>query len=162
RPPGGAGDDRHAGGVDGDGAADGEVGVVGRHRPAGHDQELVHIGGAGDDGLRAPDDDAVGPAFGDVDVDVGVGLAARPDGAVALGVGHGDAQRQVVVLDVVDVVDEPLVTGGGRAGVLGVGHGRGGGQRVQPVVGEVALGAARLPADEAHRFQLLEEVGGRL
>src|SRR5207248_6459641 len=83
RATGRTGDDRHAGGVDGNGAAHSEVGVVGRHRPAGHHQELVDVGRAGDDGLGAADDDAVGAALGDVDVDVGVGLLAGALRAVA-------------------------------------------------------------------------------
>ncbi len=63
-------------GVDGNRAADGEVGVLGGVGAAGHDEELVHVRRARHDGLRATDDDAVGTALGNVDVDVGVGLLA--------------------------------------------------------------------------------------
>ena len=72
-------------------------------------RKLVHVRRAGDDRLGAADDDAVGPPLLDVHVDVGIGLLARALGAVALGVGHGDAERQVLVLDLMQVGEEALV-----------------------------------------------------
>ena len=108
RPACGSRHDRHAGRVHRDGAAHGKVRVLLGVRAARHDEELVHVGRAGDDGLGAPDDDAVGTALLDVDVDVRVRLLSRALGAVALGVRHGDAERQVPVLHVVQVVQETL------------------------------------------------------
>ena len=101
-------DDGHAVGVARDGAADREGSVGLAHVAARHDQELVHVGRAGDDRLRPRDDDALGVPLDDVDVAVGVGLLVRPLAAVALGVGHGDADAQVLVLEVVQVGREAL------------------------------------------------------
>ena len=102
------GDDGHARRIDRHGAADGKIRVLRVMRPARHDEEFVHVGRAGDDGLGAADDDAVRPALRDVDIDVGVRLRARALRAVALGVGHGDAERQVLVLDAVQIGEKAL------------------------------------------------------
>ncbi len=155
RPAGGPGDHGDAVGVDGNGAADGEVGVLTQHRSARHDQELVHVGSAGDDGLGAADDQALGSALADVDVDVGVGLGVRPKRPVALAVGHGDGQGQVLVLDPMDVGEETRVVVGAAVGIDAT---AGLEDRIEAVVGEVALGTATLAADDAHRFELVEEV----
>src|SRR5690606_1404398 len=85
RAPGRAGHDGQALGVYRHGAADGEVGVGRAHVAAGHDQELVHVGRARDDGLGAADDDAFGVALDDVNVAVGVGLLVWAAAAIALG-----------------------------------------------------------------------------
>ena len=108
RPAGGTGDDRQPVGVARHRAADRERRVGFAHVAARHDEELVHVGRAGDDRLRPRDDDALGVPLDDVDVAVDVGLLVRPLAAVALGVGHGDAERQVLVLEVVQVGGEAL------------------------------------------------------
>ena len=56
-------DDRDTRRVTGYGAAHGEVFVLRGVGPARHDEKLVHIGRAGDDGLGSPDDDAVAAPF---------------------------------------------------------------------------------------------------
>ncbi len=156
-----AGRPRHDGqarGVDGHGAADGEVGVFAAHVAAGHDQQLVHVGRAGHDRLGARDHDAPRIALDHMQVAVGVGLFVRPAAAVALGIGHGDAQGQVLVLHAVQVVQEARGVLLGAAGVVDAGRDLA--DRVERVVREVALGAAGLLADQAHRLQLVEQVAG--
>jgi hypothetical protein len=97
--PGGPGDDGQPVGVDRHGAADREVGIGLGHRPAGHDEELVHVGRAGDDRLGPREDDPLRVPLDDVHVRVGVALRVRTQAAVALGVGHGDAEREIAILD---------------------------------------------------------------
>ena len=63
-------------------------------------------------GLGAPHDDAVGPAFDDVQVEVGVDLLRRRLGAIALGVGHRAVGDQVVLLQVAHVLVEAVVVTG--------------------------------------------------
>ena len=92
-------------------------------------------------------------------VDIRVDLTARPHGAVALGVGHGNAEREVFVLHAVEVGEQPLVIVGavpiiGTPGRLE--------QSIERVVREIALRAAGLATHQAHRFQLVQQVGARL
>ena len=74
----------------------------------------MHIRRAGDDGLGPANDDTVGAAFLDVEIDIGIGLGARPLGPVALGIGHGDAQRQILGLDMLEIGLEALMIRAGR------------------------------------------------
>ncbi len=95
----------------------------------------------------------------DVDVAVDVGLLVRPLAAVALGVGHGDADAEVLVLEVVQVGGEALAVARALVGVDPRGRL---GQGAERVVGEVALRAAGLLAEDAHRLELVEQVGAAL
>jgi hypothetical protein len=160
--PGGAGHDGQTRRVDGHCAADCEVGIFTAHvaRP-GHDQQLVHVGRTGDDGLGAADHDAAPAvvhriALHDVHIAVRVALLEGASGAVALGVGHGHAQRQVLVLHTVQVVQEACGVFRGAARVVDAGADLADG--VQRVVREVALRAAGLLANQAHGFELVEQV----
>jgi hypothetical protein len=63
--------------------------------------------------LAATDDDAIRPAFLDVDIDVGVGLVGRPQQAVALHVGLGAAAHEVLRLEAGEPLLEVLVVLGG-------------------------------------------------
>ena len=153
------GNDRHPVGIAGDRAAHGECGVGLAHVAARHDEEFVHIGRAGDDRLRPRDDDSLAVLLDDVDVAVGVRLLVRPLAAVALGVGHGDADAQVLVLEVVQVGGEALAV---ARPVVGVDSRRRLGQRAERVVGEVALCAAGLLAQDANGLELVEQVGAAL
>ncbi len=125
------------------------------HVAARHDEILVHIGGGGDDGLGAADHHAVGAPLLDVHVGVGIRLLVRPQGPVALAVGHGDSERQVLVLDLVQVVQEPLVQLRALVLVDPVGRLI---DRVQRIVGQIALRAADLAAHQADRLQLVDQV----
>ena len=154
-PAGGTRDDGDAGRVDGHRAAHREIAVLRNVGSAGHHQELMHIGRAGDDRLGAPDDDAVGPALLDVEIDIAVDLLARAHGAVALGVGHRDAQRQVAVLNVVEIAEKALAVVGavtivGQPGRLE--------DAVQRVMRQIALRAAGRPADQTDRLELVEQI----
>ena len=157
RPPGLARHDGDAIGVDRHGAADGEIGVLFRMRAARHDEKFVHIGGTCDDRLGARDDDAILPPLLDVDIGVAVFLLAGALRAVALGVRHGDAERQVAILRVVHIGEEALV-------IVGPVHVVGEPCRLEDaaesVMGEVALGASGYLAGEPHRFEFGEKVGG--
>ena len=152
-------DDGHAGRVDRDRAAHGARAVLRRVGAARHHQELVHVRRAGHDRLGAADDDAVRPPLRDVHVAVRVRLLARPLRAVAHGIRHGDPERQVRVLDPMHVGQETP----GVVGAVGVVDAPGRlKDAVQRVVGEVALRAARHPAHQPHRFELVQEVLRRL
>jgi hypothetical protein len=127
----------------------------------GHHQQFVHIGRTGDDGLGSADHDAAlavvrRVAFYDVQIGVRVGLLMGAPAPITLGVGHGHAQRQVFVLYAVQVVQEAGRVFGGAARVVDAGADLADG--VQRVVREVALRAAGLLADQAHGFELVEQV----
>jgi len=129
-------------------------GVIVRH---GITSSFVHVGGAGDDRLGAADDDAVRATLGDVQIDVAIDLRARPLGAVALGVGHRTADRQVRVLDAMEIGEQPVVIGGAvvRVGAPG---------RLEQGVEHVGArySAARSPdsaAHQPHRLELAQQVG---
>ena len=109
RPAGRSGDDGDPLGIHRHGATDGKIGVLAAHVAAGHDQQLVHIGCAGDDGFGAGNHNAqatVTPniSLDDVHIAVHIGLLVRSLTAVALRVCHGNAQREVLVLHPVQVV----------------------------------------------------------
>jgi hypothetical protein len=91
-----------------------------------------------------------------MDIGVRVRLQARPFGAVALGVGHGHAQRQILILDTVHVVEKAL----GIVGAMGVVGAPGCLEdSVHGVMREIALRAAGHFADEAYRLQLVKQIG---
>ncbi len=160
RPAGGAGHDGDARRVDRHRAADREVGIGGAHLSARHDEEFVHVRCTGDDGLGARDHDALAVALDDVHMGVEVGLLVRPPGAVALGVGHRDAERQVLVLHMGQVGRETGAVLGAASGVVDARtHLQ---QRVQAVVRQVALCTAGFLAQQAHGLELVEQVAGRL
>ncbi|MCY1226415.1 hypothetical protein D9M72_386440 [compost metagenome] len=149
-------DDGEPGRIERNGAADGEVGVFLAHVAAGHDQQFVHVRRAGHDGLGARNDDAARVALDHVQVAVDVRLLVRPAAAVALGVGHGDAQGQVLVLDAVQVVVKARGVLGAAARVVDARRHLGDG--VERVVRQVALGAAGFLADQPHGLELVEQV----
>ncbi len=158
-PAGRPRDDREPGHVDRHAAADGEGGVLGAHVAARHHQQFVHVGRAGHDRLGAGDHDAARVALDDVDVAVDIGLLVRAQAAVALGVGHRHAQREVLVLHPVQELEEP-----GRVvrGAFRVVQARGDlADGIHGVVGEIALRAAGLLAQQPHHFQLVQQVLGR-
>ena len=137
--------------VDGHRAADGEVLVGLGHVAARHDEELVHVGRAGDDGLHAREDDAVLSPLGDVQVRVEIFLLVGALAPVAAAVGHGDADRQIFVLHALQICVEPIL-------VVAAQPVRRLAERGERIAREVALGAARLLADEPDCFELVEQV----
>jgi hypothetical protein len=142
------------GDVDRHRAADRELGIGLGHGAARHHQQFVHVGPAGDDGLGAGNHDAVGAAFDDMHVGIRIGLGVRPLGAVALGIGHGDADGEVGVADV-------FVVGLGAGEVLGAVFGVDRRRALQDaghgVARQIALGAAGVAADQADRLELLQQ-----
>jgi len=93
-----------------------------------------------------------------VDVGVDVGLLVRPLAAVALGVGHRDADREVAVLGVVEPRREALGIARAVVGVDARGRLH---DRTERVVREVALAATGLLAEHADRLELVEQVAAR-
>jgi hypothetical protein len=138
-------------GVDRHGAGDRERPVLGRHRAAGHHQEAVHVGCAGDDRLDPRDHDAVGALLDDVHVGVGIGLQVGAQRTVALGVGHGDGVGQVLRLEVGQEREEAGVVV--AAGVV-VDAPRRLVETVEGVVHQVAQRAPRFATDQPHRLEL--------
>ncbi len=147
---------RHAGRIHRHGTAHRESCIFRPHPPARHDQKLVHIGRRGHDRLGAADHDAVVAALGDMDVDVGICLLARPLRAVALGVRHGDSERKVRVLDALEIRQEPLMIIGA---VRGIGRLRRLEAGIERIVAEIALGAAAAAAQQPDRLELVEQIG---
>jgi hypothetical protein len=78
--------------------------------------------------------------------------------AVALGVGHRDAERQVFVLHVAQVLGEARAVLGAAECVVQARTGLAEG--VERVVRQVALRAAGLLAQHTHRLELVEQVAG--
>ena len=123
------------------------------------DEKLMHVGRARDDGLGAADDDAPRIAFNFMQVAVDVGLLVRATRPIALGVGHGNANGQVLVLHVAQVGGKTRTVFGAALGVVDAcGDLR---QSVQTVVRQVALRAARFLAQDANCFELVEQVACR-
>jgi hypothetical protein len=152
-------DDRHAGRVHGNRAAHRKVLVLRSVGPAGHHQELVHIGRAGHDRLGAADDDTVRPARADMYVDIRIELLAWPFRAIALCIGHRNPQREIAVLYVVKIIEETLAV---VAAMTIVGQFGGLVETVEGIVAEVALRAPGCPTDQAYRLQFIEQIGGVL
>ena len=91
-------------------------------------------------------------------VAVHIGLLVWTLAAVALGIGHRDAQRQVLVLHAVQVIEKAGSVLRAAARVVDACRDLADG--VQCIVHEIALGAAGFLADQAHGFQLVEQVTG--
>ena len=98
-----------------------------------------------------------GTALHDPEIRVRVRLLVGAEAPVPLRVGHGDADGEVLLLGLVQVVDETRVVVGTVLGVDAVGDLE---DRVEAVHGEVAHRAPGLLADGARVFELREEVGG--
>jgi hypothetical protein len=109
--------------------------------------------------LVPADDDSRRLAIDDVHVGVGIGLLMGTQRAVALGVGHRDAERQIPLLHVGEVGREACPMFVAAAGVVDPGADLM--DRVQRVVRQVALRAAGLLAQDAHCFQLVQQIAGR-
>ena len=153
-------DVQHALGVHRNGAADGVLGLVLLHAHGGHDEHLVAVDHAGHVGLCAPDDDAVIPLFHHMDEQVGILLLAGPQAAVALHVGHGAGDHQVVLLHVLQILLEPLMVVGTHGLIDLVGDGVGG---VHGVEAHAALIAgAGLLGDHPQHLHLLHQILGGL
>jgi hypothetical protein len=116
----------------------------------------MHVGCAGHDRLGAPDDDAVRTALLDVHVDVRIDLLAGSLRAVALRIRHRYAERKVAVLNVVEIAEKALAVVGAVTIIGQLGRLE---EAVQRVVRQVALRAARRPADRTYCLQLVEQVG---
>ena len=125
-----AGDDGEPGGVDRYRAGDGEGLIRGVHRAARQDQEFVDVGCGSDDGLDPRDHDAAGSRLDPVHVGVGMGLLVRAQTAIALGIGHGNADGEVARLDVGQISGQALLVVRAVLGIETVGQLPGG---VEPV-----------------------------
>jgi hypothetical protein len=152
-------DDGYSRGIHRQRAANGEIGVGGSQVAAGHDQQFVHVRRAGNDRLGAGDDDSPGLTLDNVQVGVGVRLLVGSLRAVALGVGHGDSQRQVARLHLFEVSREARPMFAAAARIVDAGADLM--DRVQRVVRQIALRAAGLLTQDAHRLELVQQVAGR-
>ena len=125
------------------------------HVAARHHQQLVHVRRAGDDGLGAGDHNAIGAALDDMHIAIGIRLRMGPQRTVAFGVGHGDAEGKIVVVNMLDVGRERGVILRARFGITTqsglVNPGQG-------IARQITLRTARLLAHQAHGFELVEQV----
>jgi hypothetical protein len=157
-PPRRARDDREAVCVHRHGAAHREIAVCFGHVPAGHHQQLVHVGRAGDDGFRARDHDAACGALDDMHVGIAIGLLVRAQRTVALAVGHCHAEREVAGVDPLQVSVHPRAVFGVELRIHAM---RSHPDRGHCVAAQVALRAAGVLAYEAHRLQLVQQILAR-
>jgi hypothetical protein len=84
-----------------------------------------------------------------------IDLLAGTLGSVAFGVGHRDAEREILILDFVKIREEALAVVGA---VTIVRQPRRLIDAVQGIVREIALSASRRLADQAHGLELEEQV----
>mmetsp|Transcript_430 Transcript_430/g.1661 ORF Transcript_430/g.1661 Transcript_430/m.1661 type:complete len:510 (-) Transcript_430:387-1916(-) len=147
-------DVREPGRVDGDRAGHGVLGFVPREPLARHDDEIMRVERAGLVRLGAADDDAVGPPVDDANEEVGVGLARRSLGPIALGIGHRAADDEVVRLDVRDERAEAIVV---RRPVSGVHEMRHRPARVDRVHADAPLEAGPRALSERALHEVLRD-----
>jgi hypothetical protein len=152
---GGSRDDGEALGVDGHRAGDGEVAIGRGHGPPRQHQQFVHVGRRGDDGLGARDHDAIRAPCDHVHVGIGVVLLMGTQAAIALGIGHGDADRQVFVLHALEVGAQARVVFTAYRVIEAV---RQLPRGVQAVHRQVTHRTAGFLAGEAREFELGEQV----
>ena len=136
---------------------DGEAGIVRRHRPARHHQEFVDVRRGRDDGLGAANDDAILAALLDVHINVRIVLLPGLFRPIALSIGHGDAKRQIAVLNIMHIGDQALMIFRFLSGARGVGIDLVGRleNAVQRIVREIAHGAAGLRTQQADSLELV-------
>jgi hypothetical protein len=123
--------------------------------PARHDEELVHVRRSCNDRLGTADDDAVFTPLLDVNIDVGIDLPAGTLGPIALRVGHGNAERKVVILNIVKVREEALAVVGAVTIVRQLCRLI---DAIERIVREVTLSASRRLAYQAHSLELEEQI----
>ena len=99
----------HAFSIGRNGKRNGIVLVGFLHGHGRHDEVLVRVDGSRLVGLSSAHHNAIGTHFHDVEIEVGVGLLRGTQRAVALGVGHGTVNSQVVVLNHFQIFSEALV-----------------------------------------------------
>ena len=90
-------------------------------------------------------------------IGIRVFLLAGPLGPVALGIGHGNAQGEVARLNVVQIVEKTRMVVGPVIGIRQLGRLK---QRIQTILGQVALGATGFGAHQPDGFQLMQQVSG--
>ncbi len=155
RAPGRPRHNRHALRINRHGAAHSKILIPRCMGAAGHDQEFVHIRRAGNDGLGAGNHNPVLAPLLDMHISIAVGLKAGAFRAVALGIRHGDAKGEVLVLHLVQIGQKPLRIIRAVVGVQSVGRLI---NPVQRVMGKIALGAAGDLADQPHRIELFQQI----
>ena len=107
-----AADEKQAGRIGGDGAADGIILFVFPESHGGHDDDFMGVEHAGLVGFGAPNDDPVLPALHDMKEHVRVLLLRGAEAAVSFDIGHGAVDHQVLLLNPQEKFLEPLVIGG--------------------------------------------------
>ena len=155
RPPGRARDDGQALRIYRYRAGDGEVAILGGHGATGQHQQLMHIGRRSDDGLGARDHHAARLLADDVHIGVRIVLLVRAQAAIALRVGHGDADGQIAVLYVFEIGTQARVVFAAVGLVETMGELPGG---VQTVHAQVTHGAAGFLADQPRVFELGQQI----
>ena len=149
-------DDRDPLCVDRHRAAHGERFVLPNHVAAGHHQQLMHVWRAGDDRLGARDHDALRVLLDDVHVGVDVRLLVRPLRAIALGVGHRDTKREIVVLHVLEIFGKSRTMLGAAARIVDPRAHLS--NCVHRVVDEIALRTTGLLAQDAYRLEFVQQI----
>ena len=155
-----ADDHEQTGGIQRNGEGNRIVLIIGTHGLGGHNDDLVGVADTGLVGLGAADYDTVGAALHNTQEHIRIYLCMGRQGTVALGVGHGAVNGQVVlggilhelhkVLMVVGAVSLVTLIGGGEQGVKGV-H----------AYAALEAGCGLLAAQALHLY-LLDEVLGAL
>ena len=152
-------DQEQAGRVQRNGEGCGVILVLGAHGDGGHHDDLMGVQNAGLVRLRAADHDAVGTALHHAQEQIRILLGMRRLAAVALRVGHGSVDGQVVLLTVHHELLEILMIVGAVLFIYLVGGGEHG---VEGVHADAALeaGGGHLAAQPLHLHLVPQVVGG--
>ena len=115
----------------------------------------MHVGTARHDRFGTRNHNAVGTALGNVHVAINVLLIARALAAVTFTVSHRHAQRQILVLNAVQVSKEtlvllsPIIFGHLPSGLI---------NRIERIVREVPLSTTTLPAEQPNGLEFGQQI----
>ena len=152
-------DQEQAGRVQGYGEGYGVILILGPHGDGGHHDDLVGIQDAGLVRLGAADHDAVGTALHHMQEQIGILLSVRCLTAVALGIGHGAVDGQIVPLTVYHKLLEVFVIVGAVFLIHLIGSGE---YSIEGVHTHAALeaGGGHLAAQALHLHLVAQIVSG--
>ena len=142
-------------GVNGQSATHSKVCILFAHGATRHDQQLVHVRAARNDRLHTRNHNAVGVTLGNVDIGIDHCLVSRALAAIPFAIRHRHAQREIFVLNTMQVREKALMLL--AAGLLCHLPGcliNG----IQGIVGQIALRATAFATQESHCLEFGEQI----